>query len=245
MRLEDAMNHLGLAFKNAMAAMLSDDMTELGNMLSLQSDAENVISTIQDTTYHYVFGDLNGFKAINDNHSHAAGDAVISQVGSTIRELCDKWNFRGYRRSGDEFVLLIPEQILSNIIKELKNRFSDCSMSIGESNIKFSASFGICPMANADLKTIESRAELACQSAKQAGEQDNVCIWTDALSVDNSERRFRCKGCGTSVKCAVPQKHSNKSLHCPVCQVAASSDHDVRNSHIEGAVGPLPSTAVS
>jgi diguanylate cyclase (GGDEF)-like protein len=53
-----------------------------------------------------VFIDLDGFKAINDELGHDAGDAVLQEVGQrltrTVREhdTCGRWG-------GDEFVLVV------------------------------------------------------------------------------------------------------------------------------------------
>jgi diguanylate cyclase (GGDEF)-like protein len=53
-----------------------------------------------------VFFDINALKAINDNEGHAAGDAAIQRVASTMGE-----TFRGAdiiaRLAGDEFVVLL------------------------------------------------------------------------------------------------------------------------------------------
>jgi diguanylate cyclase (GGDEF)-like protein len=53
-----------------------------------------------------VFTDLDGFKAVNDRHGHAAGDAVLIEaahrLSASVREgdTCGRWG-------GDEFVLVI------------------------------------------------------------------------------------------------------------------------------------------
>lgn len=54
------------------------------------------------------FVDLDGFKAINDGHGHAAGDAVLAAVGQVLEAHLRGVDLAG-RLGGDEFAVLLPE----------------------------------------------------------------------------------------------------------------------------------------
>jgi diguanylate cyclase (GGDEF)-like protein len=51
--------------------------------------------------------DLDGFKALNDTHGHAAGDAVLVHVARRLAALVEPRGFAG-RLGGDEFAAVLP-----------------------------------------------------------------------------------------------------------------------------------------
>nr|WP_241426778.1 EAL domain-containing protein [Dysosmobacter acutus] len=51
--------------------------------------------------------DVNGLKAVNDLHGHAAGDSLLKRVASTVRRMLHGEEFF-MRLSGDEFVAVLP-----------------------------------------------------------------------------------------------------------------------------------------
>jgi diguanylate cyclase (GGDEF)-like protein/PAS domain S-box-containing protein len=56
-----------------------------------------------------VFCDLNGFKAVNDAHGHAAGDAVLVQIARRLKRTVRGEDFVA-RLGGDEFVIVVPSE---------------------------------------------------------------------------------------------------------------------------------------
>jgi diguanylate cyclase (GGDEF)-like protein len=56
--------------------------------------------------------DLDGFKQVNDNHGHAAGDRLLAEIASSWQE-CLRAGDVLARHGGDEFVLLLPGTSIS------------------------------------------------------------------------------------------------------------------------------------
>jgi diguanylate cyclase (GGDEF)-like protein len=117
--------------------------------------------------------DLDGFKAVNDRHGHAAGDELLKQVASRLQAGC-RANEVVYRLGGDEFAVLIPSVSRSEV--ELRCRGLSSSLAqpyqLGEACVSISASFGFTQASKAGSETCDEalrRADRALYQAKASG----------------------------------------------------------------------------
>jgi diguanylate cyclase (GGDEF)-like protein len=86
----------------------TDSLTGLGNRRKLRRDLARVLETVSVESPHaLVLLDLNGFKTYNDTFGHAAGDALLAQLGSTLAAAVTGRG-EAYRMGGDEFCVLGP-----------------------------------------------------------------------------------------------------------------------------------------
>ncbi len=106
---------------NALEANIVDSMTHLLNHGGFEKTAEELLRDGSEK-YINVICDLNGFKLINDNYGHGAGDNALK---SFAKELGRYFNVPGVtvgRVGGDEFSVLMP-YTPENL--QLANEFND------------------------------------------------------------------------------------------------------------------------
>ena len=83
-----------------------DPLTGLANRTTLVRRLDDLLAAVQgtDQTVTVAFLDLDDFKAVNDRHGHAAGDAVLVQTARRLDRAVRAGDIVG-RCGGDEFVV--------------------------------------------------------------------------------------------------------------------------------------------
>jgi diguanylate cyclase (GGDEF)-like protein/putative nucleotidyltransferase with HDIG domain len=96
---------------------MTDPMTGLPNARSLQIQFEKEVGRASraGSTFQVLMLDLDGFKSVNDSFGHKIGDAMLTEVAKVIREQLRDYDFLA-RYGGDEFVALIPETSLEDVL---------------------------------------------------------------------------------------------------------------------------------
>lgn len=117
-----------------------------------------------------VFLDLDGFKAVNDRHGHAAGDWVLGRVGRMIAGAVRASDVAG-RVGGDEFTVILwnlDETQARAKARALEALISDSDFSQGGKRYALGLSAGFAMLSNSDTsEAVLARADEAMYARKR------------------------------------------------------------------------------
>ena len=127
--------------------------------------------------------DLDDFKAINDNHGHQRGDAILVEFSKRVtRVIREVDTFARY--GGEEFICLLSETDLQGA-RVTAEKILDAIRSEpfgvpGEPPLTITVSIGVAsyPLHGETYKSLVAAADKALYSAKQGG-RDRVCTATE------------------------------------------------------------------
>ncbi len=154
---------------------LHDGLTGLPNRQLLHDRIGQAIAQSKRSDAHHCgfFLDLDGFKAINDQLGHKAGDAVLKQVAERLSS-CVRQVDTVARIGGDEFFVLTTgitsEEDASKLARKM---IEQVKMPIAEipEDMSWGTSIGICmfPYEDMSILDIMNRADKAMYDVKARG----------------------------------------------------------------------------
>ena len=120
--------------------------------------------------------DIDHFKAINDQHGHAAGDYVLREFVEIIKSAIRLEDDLA-RIGGEEFILLLPASDIENaliVAERVRQRLEERPFVLPETNqsLKITASFGLAQIDTRkedDVETAMGQADEALYMSKEAG----------------------------------------------------------------------------
>ncbi|MDT7728693.1 MAG: hypothetical protein QOI21_5269 [Actinomycetota bacterium] len=148
---------------------LQDPLTGLPNRRALDERLRTLASSADAQPLAVALVDLDGFKDVNDRHSHAEGDDVLRVVASTLRDA-----LRGddivARYGGDEFIALLPGAPVSAAKQALGRAVSRVAGLPQHLSHGVTLSVGLVSLRPQErAEQVLSRADAAMYQAKRGG----------------------------------------------------------------------------
>jgi two-component system, cell cycle response regulator len=150
-----------------------DALTGLPNRRALDEALAEAVATGEWTGL--VMLDLDGFKAVNDEHGHPAGDAILCDVAARRRAISDPRHTPG-RWGGDEFVVLAPgadEEEAERIANRIADAIAATPLTIPGGSIPLSACVGAAAGRGESAASLVARADAALYERKSAGRSES------------------------------------------------------------------------
>jgi diguanylate cyclase (GGDEF)-like protein len=149
-----------------------DPLLEILNRRGFERELARSISYVKryGTTAALVFIDLDGFKAVNDEHGHAAGDTLLKAVARQLTGHVRASDIVA-RLGGDEFAVLmwnVSEIHAAAKARELETVIAAASAGDGAVRYSVGASAGIVPLSgDATPEAISDAADKAMYARKK------------------------------------------------------------------------------
>jgi diguanylate cyclase (GGDEF)-like protein len=154
----------------------TDDLTGLPNRTALAAASRQMLSDAAATGsgLAMLVLDLDGFKRVNDTLGHTAGDLLLRDVAARLAGIVRRPDLLG-RRSGDEFVLLLPgggENEAARMAEQVLDALT-APFGHGQRNVRIGASIGaaLFPCHGETEAQLFRSADAALYEAKRAGRQ--------------------------------------------------------------------------
>ena len=191
-----------------------DALTGLFNRTHLHDIAERLQIGTSGVAFSVLFMDLDGFKAVNDQHGHYVGDEVLIRFARELRIILPKDGIAS-RWGGDEFVVILPcteKKRAEELTKTIRNRFKkpfattagnillDCSIGISESNNHLSIADCVEAADTKMYETKQARKQENAESVQSTNliieclKSNRIEVWYQPILLAASPRNFKLVG---------------------------------------------------
>lgn len=153
-----------------------DFLTQLSNRRHFMTRMEEELARVRGMESRraaVIMCDIDHFKAINDRHGHATGDAVLKYFGSVLRDESRRDDTIG-RVGGEEFAVILPEASIEEAVhfaQRVQQRLAERPLLHEGAAIPITISIGISAVHLEDASTHASlsRSDEALYRAKHSG----------------------------------------------------------------------------
>lgn len=169
----------------------TDQLTGISNRFHFEETLDERIAGGR-LDFSVLYFDLDGFKKVNDEHGHAAGDALLRHVAAALGGLIGRDDVAA-RFGGDEFAVLLSGDLARAETYAARALGLICEQNYADlPKLAISASAGICHAAEQEgsptSDLLKRRADVALYSAKAAGRN---CVRTFVPEMNGEYERRR------------------------------------------------------
>ncbi len=165
-----------------------DPLTALGNRSMLLNRLRHAVGrhTATRSMMALLFMDLDGFKRVNDEFSHAVGDLVLLSVADRLRNVV-RLNDTVARWGGDEFIVLLEDLADTDTVLSVTRRINEVvaePVDYQGHSLRVSGSIGIAiagPYEDVDADELIRRADRAMYRAKRSG-KDRSAVFDPTMA---------------------------------------------------------------
>ena len=164
----------------------TDSLTGLANRKQILADLTTQVENFRrySSECSVLMIDIDHFKKINDGYGHLAGDAVLGQLASILRENLRSMDRAG-RYGGEEFLVVLGKTDSSQAMQtaeRIRQAVEGKVFSWEETRLRLTVSLGVATITASDLAGVDliGRADKALYVAKAAGRNQAVFGTVDA-----------------------------------------------------------------
>lgn len=159
-----------------------DALTGLPNRVLLNERLRMALESADRNGTHLgvLMTDLDGFKAVNDELGHAAGDRLLCEMARRLSE-CVRLTDTVARIGGDEFLVLLTDLHDRSEAEVIASKMAAAAagpFSIDQMNVEVTLSIGVViyPEGGTDVATLMRHADEAMYAAKSEGKNGYRCF---------------------------------------------------------------------
>ncbi|NHD16799.1 MULTISPECIES: GGDEF domain-containing protein [unclassified Actinopolyspora] len=159
---------------------MHDPLTGLPNRRALDAKLESLLREPASQPLSVALVDLDGFKEVNDQRSHAEGDEVLRVVARTLSDTLRSDDLVS-RYGGDEFVVLLPGVALEAAESALERAVHAVGGLPGSLSRGVTLSIGVVAMQpQEDGNEVLARADMAMYRSKRRGGNQVAAVSVDS-----------------------------------------------------------------
>lgn len=154
-------------------AAITDVLTDLYNKRHIleRLPVEILAHHFKNQPLSIIMADLDFFKKVNDTYGHFAGDYILKEFATVLKNTIRTEKDWASRFGGEEFLVCLPNTQKStaiSIAERIRKTVAAKPFTYKNQNIKLTSSFGVCTLENGNIKDYEELINCADQNLYKA-----------------------------------------------------------------------------